>query len=342
MFYIWDVDSPFNGYGRYLKDRYDETAYRVAVDAGFSCPNRGEDRSRPGCSYCDELGARAPYQEGAPGRGGIGAKERREAIRDQIERGLRFLRSRYDARLFLLYFQAFSGTHAAPQILRGIYDYALTLAPFRELIVSTRPDCIDSEKADLLAGYRKPDREVWVELGLQSAHDETLQRIDRGHTFADFTAAYAVLRDRGLKLTVHLIFGLPGENRDDIFETVKRVASLEPDGVKIHNLHIPVNTTILKEYRLGEITVPSSRRHLEYVVRALELLPPSTVIMRVNCDTPSDRRVLPRRFWDKQRLYARLREEMTRRRTFQGRLYGSLQAVEPRTRAAEDDRSEDI
>jgi len=315
---------PFLGYGRYLRNTYGETVYRVAVDAGLSCPNRGPDRSRRGCTYCDEYGSRAPYQERArrrAGEAGDAEQRRRESIRLQVEGGLAFLRSRYHARIFLLYFQAFSGTYAPLETLRRTYDFALTLAPFRELVVSTRPDCIDPEKADLLASYRSDRREVWVELGLQSAFDETLERINRGHTFDDFAAALRLLRDRKVKLAVHLIFGLPDEGMQAVLETTRRVAALRPEGIKIHNLHIPRGTAMLEEYGLGEITVPSSRRHLEYVIRALELLPPDTVIMRVTCDTPKERLVLPRRFWDKGRFYRELRGEMRRRGTHQGRLW---------------------
>jgi radical SAM protein (TIGR01212 family) len=320
------VNDPFYSYSRYLKEKYGVPAYRVSIDAGFSCPNRGRERSKPGCSYCDEYGSRAPYQERSGGtRKGKAPQQHllssanRESIRRQVEGGIRFLRSRYRAQVFLLYFQAFSNTFAPVGDLKKLYDYALGLAQFEELIVSTRPDCIDEMKAGLLAGYRDSLRDVWVELGLQSASDITLRRINREHTVNDFLSAYRLLRSAGVKLTVHLIFGLPGEDLREILDTVDLVASLEPEGIKIHNLHIPYGTKMLEEYRLGEITVPGSRRHLEHVIRALEHLPESTVIMRVTCDTPASRLALPKHFRDKAGFYTSLREEMLARNTFQGR-----------------------
>jgi radical SAM superfamily enzyme len=295
------VNDPFYSYSRYLKEKYGVPAYRVSIDAGFSCPNRGRERSKPGCSYCDEYGSRAPYQERSGGtRKGKAPQQHllssanRESIRRQVEGGIRFLRSRYRAQVFLLYFQAFSNTFAPVGDLKKLYDYALGLAQFEELIVSTRPDCIDEMKAGLLAGYRDSLRDVWVELGLQSASDITLRRINREHTVNDFLSAYRLLRSAGVKLTVH-------------------------EGIKIHNLHIPYGTKMLEEYRLGEITVPGSRRHLEHVIRALEHLPESTVIMRVTCDTPASRLALPKHFRDKAGFYTSLREEMLARNTFQGR-----------------------
>ena len=301
-----DQNRRYRSYGSYLQERYGERAFRVAVDAGFSCPNRGTDRNRPGCLYCEGTGSRAPY---------LGD---RESLREQVDAGIRFLRHRYRARTFLLYFQAFSSTFAPVGTLKDIYDRTLAFADFRELIVSTRPDCIDAERADLLASYRTPERDVWVELGLQSACDETLRRIRRGHGVAEFLSAFRQLRERGIRIAVHLIFGLPGEGRREILETVRLVASLVPDGVKIHNLHVPADTPLHRELLSGEITVPSPQRHLSYTADALELLPRQTVVMRLTCDTPAGRRVLPQRFWDKQEFARRLDRELELRGSFQG------------------------
>lgn len=319
-----DSSRLFYRYSGYLKDTYGRPAYRVAVDAGFSCPNRGSDRLDPGCSYCDEHGARAVYLE----REHLGTVDR-DIIRRQVEGGLRFLKKRYDAEIFLLYLQAFSSTYAGVDTLKTIYDYCLSLHDFKELIVSTRPDCLTEEKADLLASYGRNGLDVWVELGLQSARDETLRRIRRGHTAADFFGAAGLLRERGIKQMTHLIFGLPGESREDIMETVRRIAEMRPEGVKIHNLHIPLGAPMFLEYRRGELTVPSAPRHLAYTVEALELLHPDTVIGRLTCDTPGHRRGAPKNFWKKPRLYREVEKEMRRRNTWQGRLWAAPTAAGP-------------
>jgi len=313
---------PFRGYSRYLREKYGCRVYRVAVDGGFSCPNRGADRRMPGCTYCDERGARAPYLEGGTGDAGAPGLAAPADIERQVRLGVRFMRRRYGAERFLLYFQAFTGTNAPPGTLRRLYDRALALAPFDELIVSTRPDCVSEDVAALLAGYRRAGREVWVELGLQSACDATLRLIRRGHTAAEFEAAYTRLKRRPLKVAVHLIFGLPGESREDILRTVRTVAGLRPDGVKIHNLHVPVGTQMAEEYLRGELTVPSGPRHLDYTVSALEMLPADTVVMRLTCDTPPGRLAAPRGFWEKSVFYSRVEAEMRARATWQGRLFG--------------------
>jgi hypothetical protein len=329
------VDFPhlFYRYSRYLKNAYGRPAYRVAVDAGFSCPNRGPERRNPGCTYCDEYGARAVYLE----RDHLGTVDR-EIIRRQVEGGIEFLTKRYNAEIFLLYLQAFSSTYAPVEVLESVFDYCLSLHDFRELIVSTRPDCLTEEKADLLASYRKRDMDVWVELGLQSAHDTTLRRIRRGHTAADFFEAAELLEERGIKQMTHLVFGLPGESRREILETVRRVAELRPEGVKIHNLHIPVGAPMFRQYLGGELSVPSAPRHLAYTVEALELLPPDTVIGRLTCDTPRHRRGAPKNFWKKPRFYREVENEMRRRGTRQGRLWSD---TAPEDAARDDSATED-
>jgi len=314
----------FRGYAEYLRTKYGAPAYRVAVDAGFGCPNRGSDRGNPGCLYCDERGALAPYQEaaaaGPPGSPGS-LEPRLASIRRQVERGTAFLRRRYGAEIFLLYLQAFSGTHAPAAELAGIYDFALACGRFRELIVSTRPDCVDAERAELLAGYRRRGLEVWVELGLQSGCDATLARVRRGHTVADFIRAFGLLRKAEVKLAVHLIFGLPGEGLEEILDTVRLVSGLEPEGVKIHNLHVPRGSPLAAEHLAGELVAPCAARHLEYVLRSLELLPPRTLILRLTCDTPGQRLAAPRGSPPKAEFYRQVRESLAARGSWQGRLW---------------------
>jgi len=327
----------FRSYSEYLRERYGVPVYRVAIDAGFSCPHRGPDRSRPGCLYCDGSGARAPYLEGAAGGPPSSTEDSlRQNIRRQIETAVGFLRRRYRAEQFLLYFQAFTNTYAPPPELARIYDFALACAPpgapFRELIVSTRPDCIDAAKADMLSAYRERSLEVWVELGLQSASDATLRRIRRGHTVREFTEAYELLRSRGLKLAAHLIFGLPGEGLEEILNTVRYLAALEPDGVKIHNLHVPKASPLAEEYAGGELAVPCAPRHLEYVIRSLELLPPRTLIMRLTCDTPRDRLAAPLAFAPKARFYQELRRRMEELGSRQGRFWTPTGGASERSR----------
>ena len=298
----------YKSYAGYLKDRYGARVFRVAVDPGFSCPNR-ISRDAGGCVYCDSRGSRAVYLDEA------------EAVREQVENGIAFLKKRYRAEVFLLYFQAFSGTFSSTDRLRQIYDYSLSLGDFRELIVSTRPDCIDREKADLLASYRDRGYDVWVELGLQSCHDRTLRRINRGHTVEDFENACSILRENGIKTAVHLIFGLPGESFEDMMQSVNYTASLKPAGVKFHNLHVPKDTALHRQYLTGSLSVPCLIRHVVYLSEAIERLGPETVVMRLTCDTPAERRIAPVRDLKKTEVYSVLNKYMVKNGKYQGRLY---------------------
>jgi len=265
-----EAQPRYRTYSSYLKETYGKPAYRVGVDGGFSCPNRAPDGSG-GCSYCDETGSVAAYQR--QGESGLTevplgrASEllpislRRESVRSQILRARQFLTRRYRAELFLLYFQAFSGTFGSVDELREIYDDALSVMDFTELIVATRPDCISPAVTALLASYKKRLGDVWVELGLQSALDSTLERINRGHTAGEFSAAFRMLREAGIRISVHLILGLPGEGYEEISRTAAFIAEHHPEAVKLHNIHVPIRTRLYDEYTCGEFAVSSARRH---------------------------------------------------------------------------------
>ncbi len=320
-------EGPINLYGTYLRKKYGTQVYRVSVDGGFSCPHRGEDREKEGCSYCDEYGAQAVYNR----KRGYGELPDRfeenitaeSAIRTpdmetQVKKAIDFLKKRYNARKFILYFQSFSSTYGDPVKLKKIYDEGLSCGKFEELAVSTRPDCIDQEIANLLAGYREKYG-IWVELGLQSIHNRTLERINRGHTYEQFLESYRILKNLGIKISVHLIIGLPGESFSDMEESVREMTRLNADGLKFHNLHISFGTAMYDEYLEGELSVPGPEKYMDYLIRLLELVPRSTVIQRLTCDTPKIGRAAPRQFWKKTYFYDKIIEEMKSRNTLQGK-----------------------
>ena len=300
---------PFYSYSEYLQKKYGTKVYRIAVDGGFSCPNRDCGRAGGGCIYCSQQGSRASYLD------------KEKAIEEQIKRGIAFTKRRYKAEQFLLYFQAYSNTYDTTANLKKIYDDALALHPFRELIVATRPDCIDTQKADLLASYIRKDFDVWVELGLQSANDATLVRIHRGHTVAQYKEAFDILHERGIKVATHLILGLPGESQSDMLASVDFVNALHPEAVKLHDLNITYNTELYDEYLKGEVTAPSREQYMEYLISVIEHLRPDIILMRLTCDTYEADRAAPRKYLAKGSIYAQLQKELAARHTWQGRLY---------------------
>ena len=303
-----EAGARFYKYSRYLRERYGVKTFRVSVDAGFSCPNRHGGRHSPGCVYCDVEGSRAPYLDCE------------EEVSRQIRGTVAFLRRRYGAQAFSLYYQAYSGTNAPVTTLRKAYDYGLSLGEFLELIVATRPDCIDEARADLLASYKSRVADVWVELGLQTPTERTLRTIGRGHTVEQFEDAFALLRARGVKVGVHLIFGLPGEGAEEVARAAEYVAALHPDGVKIHNLRILGGSPLFDRACRGEVPILGWRRYIEYLTVFLPRIPEDVVILRLGFDPPRGRPVLPSSFIDKAGLYEAVNTLLERRNLVQGSL----------------------
>lgn len=320
----------WNNYREYLLNKYGSSLYRVGVDGGFSCPNRTKER-QGGCTFCDGTGSIAVYQRTSESAfrhdssfdEGVSEEVllRFQSIENQIKKGLEFIHRRYKAKLAALYFQSWTNTYDTADNLKHIYDMALSCGDFSEFIVSTRPDCVEDDVADLLAGYITKDREVWVELGLQSASDETLRRINRGHTLSDYIKCMERLHKRGIKVCTHVILGLPGEEREDFIETAKVLNEVRSEGVKIHNLHIPGGTRMAEEYLEGEITSWSTERYMNEVEYFLRLLNPEMIIERLVCETPSHRLMAPRHFMDKSLFLRTLNDKMEKDNTRQGDLY---------------------
>ncbi len=256
--------------------------------------------------------------------GPLSMEMRKTSITEQVRTGIAFLCRRYRAERFILYLQSYSNTFAPLAELKEIYDHALSQEEFTEFIIATRPDCITEANADLIASYRGGSlQDVWVELGLQSGNDETLGLIRRGHTVGECSTAVSILRARGIKVSLHVILGLPGEGYDQVSRTAEVVREIHPDAVKIHNLHIPIRTRMYRQYLAGEFCPPSVKRHLSNTIFFLERIPDDIIIGRVVCDTPAHRLAAPLRFGAKGSFVQQLEAEMSRRKTCQGIHTGS-------------------
>lgn len=322
----------WNSYPEYLKRKYGHPIYRIGVDGGFNCPNR-DSSHKGGCSFCDGTGSVAVYQRNAEsgfthassfdGDVSKNILDRFASIENQIEKGKAFISSRYKAEEYALYFQSWTNTYDSVENLKRIYDKALAYGPFRELIISTRPDVVENDVCALLSSYQDNDMEVWVELGLQSANDNTLLRINRGHDSKCYIDASKRLKSYGLRISTHIILGLPEENKDDYINTVRLVNSAKSNGVKIHNLHVAGGTRLADEYLEGGFTISSERRHLENAELALRYLNPDIVVQRLICETPMHRLIAPRLFPDKSLFLSHLEKRMEDNGTRQGDLYKS-------------------
>jgi radical SAM protein (TIGR01212 family) len=297
----------YNSLSAFLRERFGCRVQKITVDAGFSCPNRDGVISRGGCVYCDGNGS------------GTGAALRGESIRDQIRLGKSRLAARYKARKFMAYFQAYSNTYGPCDTLRRRYDEALEDPDVVGLAIGTRPDCIDESRLDLIQEYTETHM-VWLEYGLQSMHNRTLSRINRGHKFEDFVLALQMTRGRNILICAHVIIGLPGESTHEIVETAKALSRLDVDGVKIHSLYVVDKTPMAGLLQTGAYTALDQQEYADLVVAFLERLSPKTVVQRLTGDPDPLTLIGPGWALNKQKTLALIHERLEGKDTWQGRL----------------------
>jgi len=312
-----DTAPLINSFGYYLKQRFPQKVHKVTVDAGFTCPNRDGSKGRGGCSYCNNKS--------------FSPNKRREvpAIEQQIEAGKAVVRKRTGATHVLAYFQAYSNTYAPLSELTDLYAQALACPDVVGLSISTRPDCIDAGVVDLLSSYRDQGYEIWLEIGLQSAHDVTLKRIRRGHDFTTYTQAVRLIRARGLPVCTHLILGLPDENRDMMMQTLERMMDTGTDGVKFHPLHIVRHTLLTHEWKQDPFPLLSQHEYVSLVCDMLERIPPRYVVHRLTGTASQDMLLAPSWCTKKWAVLNAIHAEMQRRGSHQGCAFDGERTARP-------------
>lgn len=264
----------------YLRNRFGCRVQKITIDAGMSCPNRDGRISTGGCIYCNPSGS------------GTGAHLQGLSITDQLLAGKAAMGRRYGAKKFIAYFQSYTNTYAPVPTLKKMYDEALAVEDIVGLSIGTRPDCVDESVLSLLGGYAA-DHLVWIEYGLQSAHDATLSRINRGHDFQAFARAVDLTRNRGIAICAHVILGLPGETRQQMIETAKILAGMRIDGIKIHLLYVVKGTKLAEMYQNGEFACLTQDEYVDIVCEFLAHLPKDMVIQRLTGDPHRSELVSP-------------------------------------------------
>jgi len=305
-------EKRYHLFSRHLKEHFGCRVHKISVDAGFSCPNRGGTRNLPGCLFCD------------PGGSGAVGIDRGYPVSEQIERGKEVMTRKYKAKKFLAYFQPFSNTWAPVERLRSLYDEALAVESVVGLAVGTRPDCLPDEVLDLLRDYHRRTY-FWLELGLQSVHDRTLDFLRRGHDYAAFLRALGAARQRGLRICVHVILGLPGEGREEILATADEMARLRVDGIKIHLLHVLRGTPLGEMYEKGRIKVLGQDGYVALACDFIERLHPETLVHRLTGDGPRDLLLAPLWSLNKWEVLNAIDGELERRGSFQGSRVGKVE-----------------
>ena len=300
------MEKRYNDFNTYLRSLFGCRVQKITIDAGLSCPNRDGRVSSGGCIFCNASGS------------GTGAHARGLTITDQILQGKKFLARRYKARKFLAYFQSFSNTYAPIDKLKRLYDEALAVEDIVGLSIGTRPDCVDLPILDLLQDYTRHHL-IWLEYGLQSASDKTLELINRGHDVACFKNAVRATLSRGIKICAHVILGLPGESRPDILHTAKTISDLGIDGVKLHLLYVIKGTPLETLYRLGNYRCLEQQEYIDLVCDFLERIPPEMVIQRLTGDPHPEELVAPHWSRGKTETLRRINETLEQRDTWQGK-----------------------
>lgn len=304
---------PFRYYAfsSYLKHRFDQRVQKIIIDAGFTCPNRDGLLGWSGCIYCNNESFSRNRRV-------------RKPVRRQIEDGVRYLSRRYGAEKFIAYFQSYTNTYGSIKELERLYSDALKHPEIEGVAIGTRPDCIGEKVLDLLERFALNGYEVWLEIGLQSGSNETLERINRGHTVEDFfDAVERVLTRRKIKLCAHLILGFPWETASGQLATADKLAESGIHGLKLHAFHVVTDTTLEKMYRDEKMKLLPVDEYAILVCDFLERTPVDVVIQRLTSEAHEDKLIAPSWCGRNNRVLETIRNELESRGSWQGRMCSS-------------------
>lgn len=296
----------FYSYSRFLKDRFGAKVYKICLDGGFTCPNRDGKISRGGCIFCSEGGS------------GEFSEQASLSIEEQIVRGRRQTEKKYSGGKYIAYFQAFTNTYGPLNRLRTLYEAAIAPEDVLALSIGTRPDCLDAQILDLLCeiNQKKP---VFLELGLQTCHDCTARFLNRGYETQVFTRAVRECHKRNLRVTAHLILGLPGESMEMMLRTIQYINSLPVDGVKLSMLYVLRGTPLAVLYKKKPFPVFTLDDYVDCVISCVEHLREDIVIERITGDGPKDLLIAPKWSLHKRRVLNAIHHQMKLRNSFQGK-----------------------
>ncbi len=306
----WGRSRPFNDFPGYFKSIFAERVQKISIDAGFTCPNRDGTKSTGGCSFCDNKTFNPVYC--LP----------EKSISDQLNQGISFFKKRYPGQKYLAYFQAYSNTYASIEVLQARYEEALAHPEVVGLVIGTRPDCISLDIVDYLDKLGK-DYFISLEFGIESTNDQTLQKINRGHTHTETISALSLCQNKSFYTGVHLILGLPDEDYDVMLKHTDELNKLSFNFLKIHQLQFIRNTKLGKDYEAH----PSKYKpfgvdeYLDLLIRFIEKLKPELVLERFISESPPDKLLAPKWGLKNFEFVSKLENEMTRRATYQGRLF---------------------
>ncbi len=288
-------------FGQDLLTRYGQRIHKLAINAGFTCPNRDGSKGIGGCTFCNNASF-TPAARQFPG------------VAEQIDAGRKVLLKRTGAQRFIAYFQAYTNTYADVTLLDELYGQAIAEPDVIGLSVGTRPDCISDAVLDLLQSYQRQGYEVWLELGLQSAFDTTLEQVNRGHGFAEYRDAVIEARRRGIPVCTHLIIGLPGEGDWHAMRSLEQVLALGVDGLKLHPLHVVKGTRLANDWRCGNYSPLGIDDYIRIAANIIEATPKQIVFHRLTGTASENILLAPHWCNQKWRVLNAIEQELAMRR----------------------------
>lgn len=294
----------YHTYNYFLRTKFGGKVMKISLNGGFTCPNIDGTKGVGGCTYCSSSGS------------GDFAGDPSLDIHRQFEEVKAMMTNKWEGK-YIAYFQANTNTYAPLPRLKTLYESALSEKDVIGLSIATRADCISEEIADYLKELSEKTY-LTVELGLQTIHDKTGERINRCHSYADFLKGYNMIKERGIPVCVHLINGLPGETHEMMVETAREVGKLNPDFVKLHLLHIIKGTKIAEEFERGEFSLMTLPEYVSVICDQLEVLPQETVIQRVTGDGKKEDLIGPMWSLKKFVVMNEIDKELVRRSSYQG------------------------
>lgn len=295
-------------WSKHLKEQFGHKVFKVALDAGFDCPNRDGTVAYGGCTFCSVAGS------------GDFAGNRADSIDVQFNEIKEKMHRKWKDGKAMAYFQAYTNTHAPVAVLKEKFEAALNQEGVVGLSIATRPDCLPDDVVEYLAELNERTY-LWVELGLQTVHEETAKLVNRAHDYATYVEGVRKLRAHGIRVCAHIINGLPGETTDMMMETAKEVAKLDVQAIKIHLLHLLKGTPMVKQYEKGQLQFLEKDAYIQLVVDQLEILPPEMVIQRITGDGPIDQMIGPMWSVSKWDVLNGIDCELKERGTWQGKHY---------------------
>ena len=300
----------YTDFSTFLSKHFEGKVQKLSVNAGFTCPNRDGTLGRGGCTYCNNRTFNPDYCRSFG------------SVTEQLEKGKSFFSRKYPQMKYLAYFQAYTNTYGELSMLRSLYEEALRVEDVVGLVVGTRPDCMPSELLDYFVELQKTTF-VLIEYGVETAHNRTLKRINRGHTFECSSDTIRRTSAKGIPVGAHLILGLPGERREDILQSAKSISDLPIDTLKLHQLQLVRGTEMAREFESdnSDFQLYTAEEYAELVVDFLELLRPDICVERFTSQSPKELLIAPDWGLKNYQFVELVKRAMIKRHTYQGRLY---------------------